>query len=570
MRRGISWFLLAFCASFGLAAEPEDGLETARRLAASGAPQLALNHIERSQPRDPAAPRWAEWEALRLNSLAQLDRHPDLLLRVSALPPTMPAPQMREALMLATRAAVAADQGTTARQYAARMLWQLGPSAEEVRVIRLLVIESYVAEMKGDEAFRSMLRFDQDYRPLDRQTATRFVEGLLGLGMAGEAVNWLAGLDDDGPLKLLLRLRANLTSAQAASEQARALLRESRSPGYWRVLAHAAPQLGDRAAHVEALEQLLHLDGGKTIQRTAAEARDLWQAYLGAAQEAAGQGRLLTGDDRGWADFAGKQLALNAPLARALFAYLALRGKTADMRNGMQAQLVSSLQASGLERAALRLFNDGPLDIASVDTRTRRQLGAIAERRDVPALALHFWRGVNPPADANVEEWHLRVASVALRAGRADAAAAAIRQAMTGKKAPPLEFSQRSVALVQELLDMGHLDLADGLFTALLPLVDGAARRHVLSGLARINEVTGRFPVAAEFYVRSALLAEGKIPDAHALQARLAAALNLARAGYRRDARAQFEWVLKNAKDIAQLEIARRELKKLQADDVQP
>jgi hypothetical protein len=35
------------------------------------------------------------------------------------------------------------------------------------------------------------------------------------------------------------------------------------------------------------------------------------------------------------------------------------------------------------------------------------------------------------------------------------------------------------------------------------------------------------------------------------------------RAGYRDDARAQLEWVLRNARDAAQLDVARRELKKL-------
>lgn len=47
------------------------------------------------------------------------------------------------------------------------------------------------------------------------------------------------------------------------------------------------------------------------------------------------------------------------------------------------------------------------------------------------------------------------------------------------------------------------------------------------------------------------------------LHYRLLAALNLARAGYKDDARTQFEWLLRNSKDAAQLELARRELEKL-------
>jgi hypothetical protein len=44
------------------------------------------------------------------------------------------------------------------------------------------------------------------------------------------------------------------------------------------------------------------------------------------------------------------------------------------------------------------------------------------------------------------------------------------------------------------------------------------------------------------------------------MEARLQAGLNLVRAGLRYDAKAQFEWLLKNASDPAQIAVARREL----------
>jgi hypothetical protein len=51
--------------------------------------------------------------------------------------------------------------------------------------------------------------------------------------------------------------------------------------------------------------------------------------------------------------------------------------------------------------------------------------------------------------------------------------------------------------------------------------------------------------------------------DALALQARLAAGINLARAGYKEDARAQFQWLIQNSKDAASRDAARRELSRL-------
>jgi len=74
-----------------------------------------------------------------------------------------------------------------------------------------------------------MLRFDQDYRPLGRDVAERFVERLLDLGLEREAVNWLAGLDDAGALKLRLRFRTGLVTPDAAIAQARARLAAARN-----------------------------------------------------------------------------------------------------------------------------------------------------------------------------------------------------------------------------------------------------------------------------------------------------------------------------------------------------
>jgi predicted negative regulator of RcsB-dependent stress response len=85
----------------------------------------------------------------------------------------------------------------------------------------------------------------------------------------------------------------------------------------------------------------------------------------------------------------------------------------------------------------------------------------------------------------------------------------------------------------------------------------------MLYALGGIAESAAQFARAADYYLRSALAQGTRAPDAMALQARLAAAANLARAGFREDARAQFQWVIGNSKDAAQIEIARRELSRL-------
>src|SRR5262245_9900014 len=214
MRR-VLLLLIALGASPGAPA-----LETARELAASGATRLALARVEQLQPRDSAAPRWGEWEALRLNLLVRLKQNEEALRRVAALPAKLPVADLRRCLLEGARAAIASGRAAEARGYAARLLWQLEATPAEAREARLLAIESQVLEQQGDAAFRSMLRFEQDYRPLDPAIVERFVEALLDLKQDRQAVNWLARLSEASPQRLRLQLRTGIVRPQAAGATA--------------------------------------------------------------------------------------------------------------------------------------------------------------------------------------------------------------------------------------------------------------------------------------------------------------------------------------------------------------
>jgi hypothetical protein len=534
-------------------------LETARALAASGAPRLALARVEQLQPHEASAPRWPEWEALRITLLVAVGRNADALQRARGLPAGMPPPLLRESLLAAARAGVAVGQGAVARRYAARVLWQLEPSAQETRAARLLVIESYAAERQGEPAFRAMLRFQQDYTPLDAATATRFVEMLLALGMEKQAVNWLASVDDASPVKLMLRLKAGLAAPDSIEAQARAALAKGGGAGYWRVLAEAAQRRKDAALRVEALERLVNSDEETAVGKPADLAGDLWESYFAGAREAANRNQMLTGDDTRWAEYAGRQFASNPPLARSFFAHLALRGRDREMRFNAQLQLVHSLQQSQLERTALRLFESLNADESSFDGHARYLLGAMAERAHLPALAARYWKGIAPPFGMSAEEWQGRVAAAYWRAGESDSAMSTLRVLLGPGKPLPAEAARPLAALAREMIAAGQTDAAEEIFRALLQGSDAKQQRDILYTLGKLAEQVARHQAAADYYLRSALLADGK-PDALAVQARLAAGLNLAQAGLREDARAQFQWLLKNTTDPAQLAIAKREL----------
>ena len=555
--------MLASCGA--LAQGTPDAFEITRRLAASGAPQTALARIAQLQPATPAAPRWGDWEQLRCELLYQLNRHQELAQRVATLPSTAPDKVARVCLLQGARAAIAIAQGASARDFLARLIWRQEPAADELREARLLVIDSYLAERKPQDAYALMLRYQLDFKPVERDTAARFVDALLAAGMEKEAVNWLSQLDDASALKLQLRLKTGLIAPAAAISQARAALAKAdHSAAWWSVLQQAAALQKDRALYVEALENLLQRAGDKSPEPLAALAAELWQSYTAMAQDAANQNQLLVGDDANWIDHASRRAATSPAVARALFAYLTQQSKFGDTRRNAQLQLAYSLQSSKLGLTALRLFGDAArFPVAQLDPQARYLLGSLALEHNQPLTAARYWQGLATPPTLDQDEWRVRLAQVLIRAGATDPGAALLRALAAGGKALPAGIMQHAVATVQELQDGGNAKTADELYRALLPLAEAPQRREILFGRGRIAEAGSDFSKAAEYLLEAALLIEARATDALAVNARLAAAANLGRAGLKDDARAQFNWLQKNVKDPEKLELIRRELQKL-------
>jgi hypothetical protein len=541
--------------------QPAHALETARELALGGTPRLALARVESLQPGGPQHPRWAEWEALHLELLFTLGRDRELLARAHALPAGMPAGELRRTLVLAARAGVAAGEGRAARTFAARLLWELAATGPEARALRLLVIESHIAERNGEAAFLAMLRYTQDYRPIEHATAARFVEALLDLGRASEAVNWLSSLEEGSVPRQRLLLRSGVLALEGAGSQVRARLPERADRGHWQVIAEAAARLADAFLELEAREQLLQLAGrGSQPEETVAR---LWQGYLDGAAAAANRHQLLVGDDAAWADFATRRVASEPVVARAFFAYLAQRARVEGMQRAAQLELVLSLERSGLDLAAIHLFQHAPAGIGPVGERARVRLGTMAETRAEPALAARFWDGLSAPPGSAAGDWHIRLALVHWRAGNGEAALGALRRGLNAGGPYAGETARRGAVLGREVLAAGDPDLAQAVLDAVLPDAGTADRRIILFTLGRIAEATARFAGAADYYLRSALPGPPDAPDAFAQGARLAAALNLVRAGYKEDARAQFEWLMQHSGDAVLRDIARSELERL-------
>ncbi|MBX9905438.1 MAG: hypothetical protein K2Y31_13855 [Burkholderiales bacterium] len=567
------------------AAERSQGsLEAVRSLAQAGAVQLALHRIDTLQPQDAATPPWVEWENLRLQLLARLNRNDELLQHAGVLPSVVPISARAGLHAMAARAALTLGRTAVARDHAARALWSPGLGAGTLRELRLLVIQSYVRDARTDDAFRSMLRFEQDYRPLDAATARLFVDALLDLKLTREAVAWLTLLDERGPTKLRLRLHTGVVTPQDAVVQARAALGRSEDPAWWRILLEAADRQNNGALRIAALEQLLETKARPVAETPDADAARLWETYISHAPAAANGHQLLAGDDASWLEFALRRRTAEPAEARAYLAYLASSARDPKAQQIAQIRLAADFAEAKLPRTGLRVFAARPADAGILAVATRHTLGALAEAVGDPVRALQYWQGLPAPDGMPAAVWNLRLCALALRAGRTEAAIdiagplAVERSVISAVQLPEW------ITLAQQFTDHGLHDTARALFDRVLPYADAAQTRLVLSGIAQTHEGRGQPLQAAEFYLHSAMRAPKEVPlggapkevplggapkevplggaptDAAAMEARLQAGLNLVRAGLRYDAKAQFEWLLKNASDPAQIAVARREL----------
>ena len=560
--RRVAMVLLIACAASSHAAAP-DAPTAVRAMLNAGARELALAQVEALQPRDSSAPRWAEWEGLRCEVLARLRRADALLARAGALTPERMEPPLHACLLEAASAALIRDDPRGARMYAAQLLWQTRATPEQAKTARLTVIESYLAEQRGVDAFASMLRFQQDYGPLERELGERFAQGLLDIGNDANALNWLPASGEVSPARLRLQLRSGLLAPEAVVTQARAALAREPQARYWGAIHEAAVRARNTPLQVEALERLLQRVDANDEAAQSRAAQRLWAAYLTAAEEIGNREQLLMGDDAAWADFAARKLGPDPFLSRSFYAYLAQRAQSVDIRRDAQLKLAQSLYSAGLDNTALRAMQRIGLEVDTLDAQARYLLGLIAAKHNDAELALKLWNGLQTPSNVNAIEWELTLARTALQAGDARESAAILKRLLEGRASVSPQLAQRVLELGQEMIDLRTLGEARILYELLVPLSSDDHAREALFGLGRSYELSGEPVRAAAYYLRSALLVQAVAPDALAFQARLLAALNLMRAGLRKDARSQFEWLLKNSKDPALIEAARRGMERL-------
>lgn len=346
-----------------------DSLQTALQLYQAGSPRLALARVVRDQPQQTEAvdqTNWYEWESLRLTLLSETRQAEEILARAKLYPSTAARDFQQKALGHKVWAQLELKQSVMARAALARLIWQFDLNAADQEWARRLVIRSYLLDQKPDEAYRAMLRYQQDFQPLPKEVSAEFVQGLLAEEYISEAVTWLTELDAASPVLLALQTKAGLIAPNAALIQARAAQqRKQNATAYAAIVAAAAKLMKDERQQIDALEQWLNIaEFGKDMPDLAKPLQQLWQAYQHEAERLGNEAQVLRGDDAAWLslaarlsddDNAGDRLG-----ARAIYAYIAQQGGDLAQRETAQGQLYADLVTAQLTGAAIRLFAAAP------------------------------------------------------------------------------------------------------------------------------------------------------------------------------------------------------------------
>ena len=447
------------------AASAADSLPVAQQLYQAGAPQLAYARVVRDQPEKPDMSGWYDWESLRLTLLSDTHRPAEIIERAKHYPQNAPREFQQKSLGHAAWAHIEMQQGVAARALLARLIWRFELNPADHQWARRLVIRSYLIEHKADEAYRAMLRYQQDFQPLPKTVAAEFAQGLLREDHATEAMTWLAELDPASAATLALQLKGGLLTPEAAIAQAQAMLKKQPTAAdYVKLIADSAEMLKDDRMQIGALEQLIGLPNAD--EQTAAQ---LWRAYLREAQAWGNRAQLLQGDDASWLEQARRIEASDALGARSLFAYIAQHGANLGVRERALSQLYVALLNASLEEAAARLYNDAPwgekvssaqlerlITQAANDVPEPRKLyfnaGRLMEARRDPMGAADFYAQTVLKSDLRAPDSLAtqslqRAVAMLERAGFKEDASQFYRSAMSQKeplkKAPPAKSLKR-------------------------------------------------------------------------------------------------------------------------------
>ncbi len=547
-------------------------LEQLEQLARGGAPGLAIALLAEHEPdyaREPK--RWQEWVKAGVELRHAQNDWEGIVATLADLPESAGAEFLLWAESARAGALLAAGKPTLAREAVSRLLWQSTGSNDQRRAWRELIIESYLAQKRHQDALTAMRRFRHDYGEGGLPDAVMRATILIQSGSPAYAATELAPYAEKPQVQALLllaQLRAG-GEPKPIIERAEQRLKETTDAAerfrLRAVLAEAAARAGDPARQIAVLE--LQLGGALEMAAPfAMDAEQLWGAYHDYARRVGNQSQLLIGDDRAWFELAEEEVARYPIRSRALLALLALEAIDAEARERAHAQLVERVLAlpDGRELLA-RLYLHSDRFTSGLPQAPRYPLIDRALANGNLEEAALLLKGLEePPAGVERAMWQLRRAKVLILAGDY-VHGVEVLQALAGDVA---DFSpamrDRLVQVVFDLQAVHQHEPAYRLFEQIYAEVaDLAVKRELLFWMADSLRALEQPREAAYLYMQSAMMAGTEALDPWAQTARYEAAKSLADAGMFADARNLYRQLLTATDNPSRRAVLRQEMERL-------
>jgi len=541
----------------------------------AGALELAIQTIDRHQGK-PVDDQWRSWERLRYKLYFRRRQYDALQQRYLSYPADLPEDFRVWASGQLARALLDQGKGEEARAYLRKLIWSVSDKPKATAGWRRLVIESYLADDRVDDADVALIQYQRDYP--GRSASWQVFRGqvLIRRGEYADAVDVLTGAQrlDARLYRLYAALAAGVYQPAVVIKSASrvAELKYADNPTRkqaWVLVAKAAAKAGDRAQQIDAMERAFSIPIEFEVKDAilGATADDLWKAYLDFADAFGNKKRLLVGDDAEWMRQAELLEKKQAGPARAIYAFLSQKAQVDVIRDIAHKRLTDSLYRDQLGLVAVALYTGSQVagEVEKLPDAVRYRLAIeILRGGDIKRAAAIMKTLKRPPAEESVQDWKLRRARTLVYAGQFDDAVQLLQQILSDGEPLTSGFIRRYTQVVFDLQAVGEHQSAINIFTALYDKTgDKEVQRELLYWMAESKLAQGKASEAAELYLRSAYHGQPQGGDMWGQSARYYAAEALAKSGYVEDARIVFENLLKHTPDAKRRAVIERNLQQL-------
>ncbi len=554
-------------------------LQRVRTLIRANVLGLAERILEQEGPALLPNGEWLNWERQLWALYRASGNWQALYDRIQSIPPAFPASVRAEAEAESIAALIALGNGQTARRILRSQLLSTTLSERQKRSLRRQVIESYLADNKLQEANRSAVAFQQDFRPQDKDWLMLGSRIALQSGSPDAAVNLLAPLTE--PDARLLRLWARAKNQSMSAEQilstgARLLeLKEFKSLNtpLLALMSDAAARAGNRILQVDLIEQYLlesasgsQFDQHKQFENVLPQlsATSLFDVYQWIAREQANKAGLLVGEENNWGPFAVALPNEQETIRRSVWAYIASK-TDGGTRQAAADNLVNAIVDS--ERMDLVPFlfgDDKPLGQLTLSPATALRLSNLAIEAGKVELAAEANANVsNPPPGMDYADWLIYTGRISIIAGRHQQGASQLDKWIESTDSLTPDQTDKVLQPIFDLQTVEQHQLA-------IPLLEkvnekspgGKYTREIAFWIAESYGATRQHIKAADHFLYSAMQKDNGF-DQWGESARFRAAEALLEGNFFDDALKLFEGLLERAEDEPQKQALQQKIQQI-------